>query len=445
MRFVEEKSACFLRRTLVLAGLTSFACVGRVQAFEADKYLSYNWEKFLVQPQLDLSTQFTDNLLYAPRGSEFHSKYDIPLESDFIQTFSPGVEVQYGRNDENSFKATAFFDELLYTNNSEYNGQQERLALESRMEFGRFTLKGTDSIQWMDQIQSGSSATFYRAPIRYLSWVDDYRLTYDATIKSDLYLGLSHNLMEYLQEVGYYNQGTVTGTLGATYKPSETLGVFVEAQGGHTSIDPAAPFMAPVTPSNIYGGFIGARGVFTPRIDGSVGVGYLIRDFPATVKTTDQSSPAVNLGLNYTQSVRRFFNLSYTRGLYVSSTIPDQSYLSDAVQLSMTQTIGRQGSSSRPSAASGRWLTRISAGMNFGNYGDRYTYIGDVPVNQAQQNQYLTGTASLVYQPNGWLTTTLSYQYMNYRVSFTDPLAGANYGANDYHVSWVTLQISIGY
>ena len=428
----------FWSRAFALAVAAIPSTSTEVFGVEADQILSFNPGKFIIQPQFDFSTQFTDNLFYAAQGSEASSTIFNPaLESDVLWYLSPGLEVQYGRNPENSIKVSGFYDQILYTKNSDFNSDQQRFAVETRLEFGRFVLKGNDNISWLDTILGGSTAVQDRTPIRQFIWYDNYRLTYDATMKTDFYLGVNHNQTDYLQTVNLYDQNTVLGTLGATYKPTERIDVFVEGEGGHTTLAPNAPFQAPVNPSNIYGGFVGASGTFTSRLDGEIKVGYETRDFPgATVQTANTGSPAVVMGLTYTQSARRIYNLSYERRVGVSSQVPDQSYIFDLVYLTFTQGIG----------TSGRWLLQVRGGVALGDYSDRITYLGGViPINNARTDQTYTASVTMSYQPNAWLTASAAYQFEKYTAEFPDQLAFDISGLNDFHVNRIVLRVSIGY
>lgn len=418
-------------RTTLLTAVAAAVVPARVLGVEAERVLSFNPGKFLIQPQFDASAQFNGNLLYAPPEPEPGNTNEVV--SDLLWTLSPGLELQYGRNPEHAITASFYFDQLLYTENSSFNAQQERATLGARLEFGRFKFQGNTSLQWLDTILGGNSQTFQRTPISRFVWIDNYRLTYDATMKTDFYLAVDHNLSDFLQTVNLYDTGTVRGILGATYKPSEKIGVFVEGDGGHTTIEPNAPFQLPVSPSNVFGGFVGARGNFTPRLDGSVKIGYEARSFAEdlNVDVASVGSPAVVASLNYTQNVRRFFNFTYDRRVGVASQVPDQSYIFDIISLSVTQAIG----------TTGRWLVQVRGAVSLGNYSDRFIN----GINYGREDQTYTAAIAVVYQANAWLTASAVYSFEKYSALFPDPIAERNTGLNDYHANRFTLQVSVGY
>ncbi len=423
-----------IRQAIMWATLTTMPVASKALGVEAAQILSFDPGRFLIQPQFDFSARFTDNLFYASRGSESSgSTFNPPLESDVLWYISPGLEVQYGRNPENFARVTAFFDQILYTENSDFNANQQRVMVDNRFEFGRFVLRGNDDFQWLDTILGGSTAVRDRTPIRRFLWNDDYQLRYDATMKTDAYLGFEHDRTDYLQEINLYDQNTLRGILGAGYNPTERINVFGEFQGARTNPEKNLSQQADPSPSTVYSGFLGAEGEFTARLEGSVRVGYEVRSFSGdNAGTTASSSPAVVMRLNYVQSARRFFNLTYNRRVRASSQVANQSFISDQVNLTFTQGIG----------TSGRWLTRVQGGVTFGDYGDRISQAG---INQARNDQTYVASVSLAYQPNAWLTTSLAYQYEKFTTEFESALAAATMALNDYHANRVILQVSIGF
>jgi len=407
-----------------------------VAEFNAPKYLNYEAGRLLIQPQFDASVQYTDNLFYAPRSAAPGTPgANVPLASDFIFTLSPGLELQYGRNKERSIELEAFVDELLYAKYSSFDSPQVRGAMEVHWEFGRFVLQGTDSIGWLNQILGGQVATQYRAPIRTLVWNDNYRLTYDATMKTDVYVVLNHSEQSFLQNVSLYSQNSVVGSLGSTYKPFERLGFFLEGEGGYTGITAANPAMPSASPSMIYGGFVGARGSFTARLDGSIKAGYEIREFSSAANVANTPSPAAGVALTYTESSRRSYVLSFDRSVGVSVQVPDQAYVFDNLAFTFTQGMG----------SSGRWTLQAQPSVMLGNYTSIYRQVGASLVDFARNDQTYTMAVTMSYQPNAWLKASANYTFQAYSAEFPDPQADRYVGVNNYLVNRVTLQLSIGY
>ncbi|MCW5556315.1 MAG: hypothetical protein KIT22_00470 [Verrucomicrobiae bacterium] len=245
----------------------------RILAIEPEDILSPNFGKFAIQPQFDFSAQFNDNLFYGeddPRpggpvvidreiGGEIvpvtiASPPQNGVESDLLWYLTPGLELQYGSSQENSLSLGYSHDFILYTKNDDFNRGQDRFQFDARTQFGRFTLVGSDTVAWLNTILGGSVAVSQRVPVRRLSWQDNYRLTYDSSVKTDVYVVFAHDLQDFLQSISLYDQGTMRGTVGFTYKPTERLGAFVEASGGHTDVEANSLTMLPGQDSWVYRG-----------------------------------------------------------------------------------------------------------------------------------------------------------------------------------------------
>ena len=121
-------------------------------------------------------------------------------------------------------------------------------------------------------------------------------VTYDSTDKTDVYLSGSYNYINY-EKVALYGNDGWRGNLGASYKPTDRIFVFVEGGYGLTDFIRSTPALGFIPTSHVYGGFVGVRGQFTERIEGTVGGGYEIRDFP-DIPGASFSIPAANVSVS---------------------------------------------------------------------------------------------------------------------------------------------------
>ena len=440
----------------------------RLCAVEADRILSYNLGKFLIQPQFDTSAQFTGNLFYGtqnpdPGGPVVLERQiggvDVPVvvqtqpengvESDLLWYLSPGMEIQFGTNPENSLNLGYFHDTILYANNEDFNSGQNRLEFNGRFQQGRFTVIGSDRIGWLDTILGGTTSTAQRVPVRRLAWTDNYRTTYDYSLKTDFYTVFNHDLLDYLQSINLYDQATLRGTVGATYKTSERIGIFTELQGGHTDVTAnlPPPQQAPGEDSWVYGGFVGARGTFTPRITGSVKIGYETRQFTGIRTGGNGGGVAAGVGVTYSPTDRLLVSLNYDRSVGVSAQFSGQSYVSSVFGIGATQQLGTKGV----------WSVVGRAGLSFYNYsgliglgfGVVETPLGPVrvlfPTDLGRNDQTYSGSLGVVYQPRPWLSSSLTYAFEKYNADFPDPYTELVTGLNQFLVNRVILQVSVGF
>ena len=445
------------------AVLTGGAQVGAV---EADRVLSYNLGKFLIQPQFDASAQFTGNLFYGAQNPDpggpvvlereiggvevpvvVQSRPENGVESDLLWYLSPGMEVQFGTNPENSLNLGYFHDTILYTKNGDFNSGQNRIEFDARLQQGRFTVIGNDRVAWLDTILGGTMSTAERVPVRRLAWTDNYRTTYDYSLKTDFYTVFNHDLLDYLQSINLYDQSTLRGTVGATYKTSERIGIFTELEGGHTDVTANEAQQPPGEDSWVYGGYVGARGTFTPRLTGSVKIGYETREFTGIRTGGNGGGVAAGVGLTYSPTQRLLVSLNYDRTVGVSAQFSGQSYVSSVFGVSATQQLGTKGI----------WSVVGRAGLSFYNYsgltglgvGVVETPLGPVPVvfttDLGRNDETYTASVGVVYQPRPWLSSSLTYAFEKYTAQFPDAYTEQVTGLNNFLVNRVILQVSVGF
>lgn len=355
-----------------------------------------------------------------------------PKESEVLMIASPGLRLQYGDTGLNTLTFEYTHDRIFYINNPEYDTAQHRGQFGANLKLGRFTIVGNDSVQLLSSFLGGGNATT-RNQVDRIVWTDNYRVTYDATAKTDFYLTASHYLYDYDQGVAIYDSETVKGAFGSSYIWTDRLRMFAELEYGRSFVNPNLTTQPDAPNSTVYGGFVGIRGDFTPRIQGNLKFGYESRGFQGTFAPGDEpasiASPAVTADISYAAGPKTFFKLAYTRSTDVSPQFAKQSYIYDRVQLTATQLIG----------TTGKWAVSANAGINMGDF-------SETPgVNQARTDRILEAGARLSYQPRPWLATILAYEYENYSTTFSDATIARRTSLIDYQVNNLTLSLNIGY
>ncbi len=516
---ISRWSRCWL---ILLTGVSLVLRAGAAGALETvEEWLSYDWGKLLIKPQLGLSAKFTDNVFYgndsvytkfylneiqpynvtlpglgtvsfpgrtnvqtAPGGVTLSTNFFVnsqgfvtnfnytvripayvetvngistaipqrdvvstvpgaasvtsvvvplrPVESELFLIASPGMRVQYGDTGLNTVTFGYNYDEIKYVNNPRFSTAQHRGTVNADLKLGRFTIAGTDSIQLLSSFMGGNTSGLSNQVDR-MVWSDNYRVTYDATAKTDFYVSVGHSRYDYDQGVSIYDSESVKGAFGASYVWSPRVRAFAELEYGRSFVSPNLATQADAPDSTVYGGFFGVRGEFTPRIQGSLKVGYESRVFQGTFTPGNEpasiASPAVTADLSYTLSAKTFLKLAYTRSTDVSPQFAKQSYIYDRVQVTANQLIG----------TTGKWLVSANLGVNLGDF-------SETPgVNQARTDRILEGGLRLSYQPRPWLITVLGYEYENYSTNFKDPSVARRATLIDYQVNSITLSVNIGY
>lgn len=395
-----------------------------------DEILSANVGRLAIQPQLDLSGMYTDNLFYGPKERQ---------ESDLAGIISPGLRLQYGADGGNQAALDYAHDEFVYVNNSGANTRQDRIGFQVNYGSGRFRVDGSDRIDFLSGFISGSgTGALQLTPVDRRIWSDSYRFTWDSTLKTDVYVDGSHYDEDFAESVALLDQNTLRGALGGSFKYSDRIAFFTEGFYGQSAVSPNAT-AAGGPYSMFYGGYAGARGNFTTKLTGSVKLGYELREFSDGV-SQGANTPAVAADLTYAPTIRTSLQLRYDRRTTPGPQFGGQSAVGDTVTFRANQFLGR-GS---------RWMLQVNGRYDLLDLGDSIQYVAFgpstvIPVNVARLDTLWSAGLALYYQPKAWLTTILSYQHESFSPDLVDPLAQLLFLIPKYTVNSVTLTVSIGY
>lgn len=389
------------------------------------EYLSYSWKNLAIQPQFDTSAMYTDNLFYG-RGDN--------RVSDMMFTVSPGLKLQYGRDDGNQASLEYAHDETILVDNSEYNTHQDRVALRLRFNRGKIRLEGSDSIQFLSSLLGGSAGQA-RLLVDRVSLSDIYRITYDWTEKTDFYVRGTHNMVDYDKRTFLLDQTTIEGLLGASYQWTPKVRITVEGFAGNSSIGANAG-RATGPDSIYYGGFVGVRGNFTSKLTGSTRVGYERRDF-ASGESSSASTPAVSADLTYQFSPMTTALLRYDRRTFPGPQFANQISITDSVGFEVMQLLG----------TSGRWLAKGSVRFDNNDMTSATLPPGTAGagINVERVDQVLVLGAALVYQPQPWLSCIASYSFEDFNVTFNNAAASGVLQLVPYHNNRLSLSVAIGF
>lgn len=402
---------------LLAAGASTFAV--NSNALEANDLLAYSIGPVLLRPNLLVTESYQDNILYGPSGNE---------RDDFVTTVSPGLRITLGHREvrspwldptgreENYLMFGYNFDNLFYAKNSEQNATQHRLSLESQLRGYRLALQGSDRLEFLSGTLGGGANVRQKVDRMVLS--DVYTLSYRLSEKTAPYLTGAFTMTDFETGTPLLDYVTYRGTLGFNYKPFNKISFFGETHYGQNSINPNRPIDADGPYQSFVGGFLGARGDFTTRIQGSVKVGYEDREF--SDGTEADGSPVVEATLSYRITERLTGNLRYSRQNYVSVQQNSVSYDSDDISLRFEHRLG----------ASNKILASLGGTYEINTYQESQFY-GD------RQDDWLRINAGISYFIQVWMVTTLAYEFEHFTSSTP--------GIIDYDANRVTLSLAIGY
>jgi len=394
--------------------------------FDPSNFLTYDIKGVVLQPQFDVGVTATDNLFFGRNEGRV---------SDVITTFSPGLRLQVGRDTANQASLEYMHDEVVVMDHSDFGRGQDRLDFNVRFKKDKFTLDGSDRVQFLSSILGGGSA-IYRQLVNRRAWTDNYRLTYDWTSKTDLYLQGLHDDLNYdsnLNTSYLLNQTTYQGLVGSSYELTAKYRLTTEAYFGYSQ--PRSINTHQLTSdSQYYGGSVGLKGSFTSKLTGTAKIGYEQRDF-VSGPSAASATPAISLTLNYQQDAKRTFSLNYDRRTGISQNFMSQLQVLDTVTFSVIQGLGEGN----------RWAVRGTA--NFSNRDMARERLSGQPslISLARTDVAYGLGLGLFYKPQNWMTWSLSYSFDSYSISTEDPRLLQIFPYPSYHVNSVSLSASIGF
>jgi hypothetical protein len=335
-----------------------------------------------------------------------------------------------GRRDFNYLELSYFYDRLLYADHNEFDANQHHIATGLKVQRRRLTLDGSDTIDFLSSpIGGGYSASFGDrgegitsvggAKIDRSTFFDRYRLTWDASDRTDLYLQATHFFLNYQKDLPLYDSRSISGTLGFEYHPFVKTFFFGETYYGQTENKENAPGLVPYPTANFVGFFVGARGQFTERLKGTAKAGYEHRYYSDDGPTVDV--PVVDITLDHQFSERTLLSATYSRRQYESIQFTRSPYTTDSISFSWMQQIGGDGRL-RSVARAGYWLSSFETTTQSSN---------------ERSDQFLNASLTISYDIKLWVRAFGSYNF--------EHLTSNEPSIVDYNVNRVTLGLQIGY
>lgn len=370
-----------------------------------------------------------------------------PRTSDVISTVSPGLKIQYGSEEFNYIGLEYNLDSVRYLDQGIIPAPMHRLRNQFRFEKSRLRTEGVATFGYLSSFLGGGANQRGRLVDRWNGNIDG-KVTYDSSAKTDVYVNAAYNFTEYSSSVSLYSVNTWRSGLGATYKPTERIFIFTEGHYGQTALSPSSTNLLATPYSQTYGGYVGVRGKFTERIEGTIRGGYELREFPSVAVDGSFSIPAAEASITYLIRDTTQLSLGYNRRTDVAPQVARQLLTYDSVRFGVRQVIG----------TSAKWVASADVSFNWSDFGSTvsianvYDYWPGstvrVPVQRAvdfkRNDLATTYSAGVMYLPRTWLKATLSYEYENYEVKFADS------GLNDilipsYDSHRVMLGLQVGF
>ena len=446
--------------------------------FEAADILSIPWRGFIFRPQLSVSAIATDNVFYGNNAVAAATVYK-PLiitngtfalgpattnltvirsqESDLVSYVSPGLNVEYGNGGFNKALLTYQNDQLLYLNHPAQNGMQHHFGFDTTYQQGGVTIRGHDSYAMLSSPQGGGSYLNLLSLVINRNTLDDlYSVQVDLSEKSSVYAKGTHSSSDYQYGLPIYDYDNVSGTLGWAYTPAELLALTVEGYYGQSAVGSNSPGLVKGPHSQFMGGFVGARGDFSPKLQGTMKLGVETRDFPGLVNGASIISPAFDVAVTYTATPLTQATLTYSRRTDISGYYTGQTLIGDSFTLGVQHSLG----------ISGKWIVSARTSGSLSDYSSVTQPIavlaadaaGNVLFDSIGRAQYksvlgnfgrtetvLSVGLQLNYQARPWLVVSLGYDFTTYNPHFSDAHVAATHPSIDYTDNRAIFRIGIGF
>jgi hypothetical protein len=360
----------------------------------------------MVRPQLDIAETYDSNLFY-----DSHHK-----TSDFITTFSPGVNLYFGKPERNSISFSYQLDRPIHADRSELDGNNHSFTIQTQLQGPHWLLNGVDKIQLFSNRVLGAELHFLEGPINYNVYSDNYRLTYNLSEKTSIYLNGAYDAIDYATGTSVLDYNNLSATAGFAYAALPKTTFFGEIYYGQTATDPNEPTTPKYAHSEFVGGFFGAKGDFTAKLSGQVKLGYEDRWF--SDNTPANGALVVGASLDYKFSEKFSAAFNFVRRSNVSVQSGNAAYIVDAINVQIRQAIG----------SSGKWMATLSTGYEV------YDYQGNVFANRTDSVYKVL--AGLDYLVQAWLTAGVGYEFNRF---------DSNSDLSGYDVHRITVKLAVGY
>ena len=455
-----------------------FAASLHAAAFEAADILAIPWHDFVFRPQLSVQSTFTDNLFYGNDSTTTPVIFrpvivvgntaqfgpittnNVVLrrqETDLITTVSPGLQIQYGAPAGNKINLNYQYDEVVYLQHPYANAPQTHITAATIFDSGSFSLRGADQIHFLSSLLGGGSGSgVLGLVVNRRTWDDVYYLRLEVSEKTSIYAKALHSDTDYDPGTPIFDYNTVSGTLGASYNPAAKLALTVESSYGQTSVTDNSPQRQKSPHSQFMTANIGAKGEFTPKIEGSVKVGVESRSFPGLADPHSTTSPAFDVAITYNASLKTVITLNYSRRTDISGNYGAQSLSDNTVSLTVQEWLGPTGMWSLIGRTSGSMrdfssvqipipilATDARGNLLFDSTGRAVTT--SVSGDYARSETIISFGIQLNYQPRPWLTASLYYDFSQYSSHFNDTRVGSLHPFIDYVDNRATFRIGIGF
>ena len=406
-----------------LASLTALEKTESGWCFDPHNLFAVGAGPVAFHPKFDFATQYSDNIYYLPDDSLLPELGIVKSRDDFAFILSPALNARLGRPDgDNRLDFDFRFDQYLYCENPSADSGYYSFDLSAAVKGAKVSYDCRNSLAYLSTILDSYTTVIEGIQVPsgnveriYVDLV--HSVAYALSPKTRLLAGGRFALRDYPGGESttrqYYNSEDWSANTGVGYSLSEKISLQTSVHYGQIYRDPTRDSTPTPPRSDAFGGTVGARGTFTPKLSGGVRAGYEQRWF--SDGEGDDGYPIANVDLTQRFTEKTTATVGYNRGGSVSATAFSRSVtVTDSFFLNFQQILGY----ARP------W---------FLNVGVRYAQTDYVTGNTPNNDNFQVNFGA-TYQLQRWLNVFASYAYQfGSRTTY------------DYDVNQVTLGFHLGY
>ncbi len=373
--------------------------------------------KVQLRPSFQILQHFDDNILFQQNDPE----------DDFQAVLNPAITLDVGNSGTRIHFALKYdFQSLHYLDNDRFDSENHRVSLTSGFKGGKLSVSGTDSLGFLTDLQRRATNEDFQTDqiglnVDRIVLSDNYRVNYQMTEKTSFYVNGRFSSIDYDEtpNSSYIDVNTWTVANGVSYQAFSKASIFTQVHYGQSATNPNSSRQPKGPHLSSLGGSIGLDGDITPRLTGTVQVGYETREY-SDDEVPAPDEPTVNLNLNYRFGAKTSLGLILSRRSIVSASTPGQSLIVNGLTININRAIG----------SSGKLFATLGATLEKDDYEETTRY-------PDRADDDFRVYFDLIYNPREWINTGFGYEYIDYS---TDQVR-----AQEYSVNRVTLFFGVGY
>jgi hypothetical protein len=402
-----------------------------LQAIEPEDLLYYRLGSVSFRPNFGIGESYNDNVFFRGDDTFFVINPDgstskIERTGDFITSLTGGTSILLGKPTGNFVSANYGYSHRLFQKHSIQNAGNHSISLQGKIDGARISLTPNFTFSNTKSILNGANATatlrnqlVERNNIR-------GRVSTRITVSPKTFTTstASYSVNDIKGNLPLFDQDDLSFQQGFGFQIRPKIDLSATGTIGQRSTDSNNTTVGNSSDQTYFGGGFQAEGEFTDRLLGEANFGIQRSTFSSSSESF--TAPVVGISLEYLMGRDLLADISYTRSTFVGIQSANSSGVSERVGITLRKPFGTRKN----------WTISAAGNLNFQSWENQTGLSGN------RSDEWLSGTLSLQYKIQEWLSSSFSYSLQ----SFSSSLAGSGtFGVVDYDVNTVSLSMRVGY